>query len=158
VVRIGFFCIPRRIDCLRFEFESNEISGDNMHIIKIFHSILLIALSIIFLFLFLASGHKPNFEDLTQFKFLLETLIFFASGMLLLPAWQKGLRSYMPIVILLSLVQLSLVDLFFEISTVEHDSSTAILFFFNLLLSTINLILIYSFFKKAKVSGDKSGS
>jgi hypothetical protein len=129
-----------------------NLNRKNIGIIERFHSISLIVVSIIFLFLFLASGHGLNFEDSTQLKSLFETIVFFLSGISLFPSLQKESSGYGLVLILLILVQVSLVDLFFEFFKEERNSSIPILLFFNLLISMINLFLIYSFFKKGQVN------
>ena len=109
------------------------------------HAIAFLLFSLYLLFLFLASGHRLNFEDFAQIKLLIEILIIFLAAMALFFRKRNFLFGNKMLIILLILVQLSFIDFYIEISNVEYGDEKPI---FTLVLLFIifisNLFLIYS--------------
>ena len=109
------------------------------------HAIALLLLSLYLLFLFLASGHRLNFEDFAQIKLLLEILIFFIAAVALFFRKRNFLFGNTALVVLLILVQLSFIDFYIEISGVDYgDEKPIVILILLFLLFLSNLFLIYS--------------
>ena len=120
------------------------------------HAIALLLLSLYLLFLFLASGHRLNFEDFAQIKLLLEILIFFIAAVALFFRKRNFLFGDTALVVLLILVQLSFIDFYIEISGVDYEDEKPIVILILLfLLFLSNLFLIYSQIK-VRTSPDSS--
>ncbi len=121
-------------------------------VIVILHTIALLLLSTYFLLLLLASGHRVNFDDSSQLKFIIEMVIFSGTAIYLLVKQKNLLQQFDWVaVVLLTLVQVSFLDFYFEVSSVEYDDNVPIIFFilFSLLFVS-NLFLIYTQFKNRK--------
>ena len=109
------------------------------------HAVALLLLSLYLLFLFLASGHRLNFEDLAEIKLLLEILIFLITAVSLFFRKRNFLFGNALLIVLLILVQLSFIDFYIEISDVEYGDEKPIMILMLLfLLFVSNLFLIYS--------------
>lgn len=118
-------------------------------LIVVLQSIALFLLSVYFLLLLLASGHRIDFDDSSQLKFIVEMVIFLTTAIYLLVRGKNLQQQFKwVVVILLILVQLSFLDFYFEILSVEYDNNPPITFFilFSLLFVS-NLYLIYLQFK-----------
>lgn len=117
-------------------------------LIVVLQSIALFLLSVYFLLLLLASGHRIDFDDSSQLKFIVEMVIFLTAIYLLVRGKNLQQQFKWVVVILLILVQLSFLDFYFEILSVEYDNNPPITFFilFSLLFVS-NLYLIYLQFK-----------
>jgi hypothetical protein len=115
----------------------------------VLHSIALLLLSIYFLLLLLASGHRISFDDSSQLKFIMEMVIFLGVGIYLLTKWKSLVLHFDWVAVsLLVMVQLSLLDFYFETSSVEYEDNVPTTFFilFSLLFAS-NLFLIYTQFR-----------
>ena len=114
-------------------------------IIANIQAVALLLLSLYLMFLFLASGHGVNFEDVAQVKLLLEILIFFITGIALFFSKRNFLVGNVTSIVLLILVQLAFIDFYIEISDVEYGNEKPIIILILLFLFfVINLFLIYS--------------
>lgn len=109
------------------------------------HAIALLLLSLYLLFLFLASGHRLNFEDFAQIKLLVEILIFLLAAVALFFRKRNFLFGNTVLIVLLILVQLSFIDFYIEISDVEYENEKPVIILMLLFLLFVNnLFLIYS--------------
>lgn len=109
------------------------------------HAVFLLLMSFYLLFLFLASGHRLNFEDFPQIKLLFEIVIFLTTAVALFFRKRNFLFGNVMLIVLLILVQLSFIDFYVEISVVEYGDEKPVLFFLLFfLLFASNLFLIYS--------------
>lgn len=124
------------------------------NVIVILHSIALLLLSAYFLLLLLASGHRINFDDSSQLRFIIEMVIFLIGSIYLLARRSFVLQQFDLLgVLLLVFVQISFLDFYSEISAVEYDGSPPVIFFilFGLLFAS-NLFLIYRQFRNRKAA------
>lgn len=121
-------------------------------VIIVLHSIALLLLSAYFLLLLLASGHRINFDDPSQLRFIIEMVIFLVSSIYLLAKRRILVRQFdWVVVVLLTLVQISFLDFYSEVSAVEYEGNAPTTFFILFgLLFVSNLFLIYTQFKNRK--------
>lgn len=126
------------------------------YLIKL-HAVALLFIFLYLLFLFLASGHRINFEDFTQLKLLFEIFIFFSAGVTLFFGKRNNYFRNTLIIILLILVQISFVDFYLEISDVEYGGEKPVISFMLLFIFfASNLFLIYSQIKLKTMPDSKS--
>jgi hypothetical protein len=106
------------------------------------YATILFGLSLIFVLLIFASGHRIDFKDVAQLKLWVETVFFLLTGLSLIPPFQHSAKSFYSITFL-GLTQLSFIDLGLEFYSVERDSATVFLLLFLFVLSVMNTGLIF---------------
>jgi hypothetical protein len=105
----------------------------------------LLGLSFLLMLLLLATGHQISLEDNSQIKLIVEAVIFSLTGITIL---KRKPSSYIIAITLLILTQLSLVDIYTELSQDEINFVIAVLL---LILSGLTLYEIFKCIKASKI-------
>jgi hypothetical protein len=108
----------------------------------------LLTLSVISILVLLATGHQISLSDRGQLKLILEATVFLLTGFAIL---KRHLTGNVLAIILLVLTELSLVDIYLELSN-EHGAAgiTTLI----IVMALLNLYLIYEIIKNKKTTGN----
>jgi hypothetical protein len=108
-----------------------------------FYAFILILQSLFFLFLFFASGHQFEINDIEEIKMFIEIGCFLLSAVALLNYRRFSAGSYLLIIMFIAL-QTCYVDYYIEISEVNFVGSQLIVTYFILIgLTSLNLYFLY---------------
>jgi len=105
------------------------------------YSYTLITLSVISILGLLATGHQISLEDFGQIKLILEAIVFLFTGFSLL---KRHLTKDTLTIILLIVTQISLVDIYLELS---HEHGTVVITTLIIIIALLNLYMIYGIIK-----------
>ena len=110
--------------------------------IRIGYSCFLLILSFISIVGLLATGHQISISDIAQIKFIGEAVIFLLTGITMI---KRQAFSYIVVIILLVLTQVSLIDIYRELSQDEGA------FFITTVFTVLTGLTLFLVFKHIKI-------